>query len=89
MLFVGGAADGRNIDVPINKDRWEIANLWKTPIKAYCRGVAVPITAPAGTIEVYTRRKFDGFDLMALSTMTYPQIVRAILNNYRPEVNHE
>ena len=83
MLFIGGSADGRNISVPDNRDIWEVPAFGKVPLLPVCGCVAKPETIK---VDVYTRRKFDGFDLMALSTMTYPEIVRSLLNNYRPEV---
>ena len=86
MLFIGGSQDGKYIDVPVNKDTWDIVNLSKVPMPAYCKGADVPITAPAGTAERYRKVGISLCEMMVVSYLSVGEVIPRLMGNYRPEV---
>lgn len=89
MLFIGGSQDGKNIEVPAKANRWEIANLSKSPISAYAKGAKVPISAPAGTVETYRKIGIVLCEMMVIDYLSVGDVVPRLMGNYRPEVKYD
>ena len=83
MLFIGGSRDGKYIEVPDERVMWETANFSKSP---YCRGVEVPLTAPAGTVETYRRVSISLCEMMLVDHVSVGEVIPRLMGCYRPEV---
>ena len=86
MLFIGGTQDGEFIEVPDNKNIWDVANLSKVPIRSYCKRAEVPITAPAGTVERYRRVSISLCEMMLVDHLSVGEVIPRLMGNYSPEV---
>lgn len=85
MLFIGGSQDGKSIDVPAKASEWKIANLSKVSVSAYAKGTEVPISAPAGAVEIYRKVGIALCEMMVIDYLSVGDVVPRLLGNYRPE----
>ena len=86
MLFIGGSQDGKYIEVPVKRTTWEISNLSKVPIRSYCKGVDIPITAPAGTVERYRKVDISLCEMMVINYLSVGEVIPRLMGGYRPDV---